>query len=602
MAMDFDGPAAIVEDAYNRSVALADDAVQEMTGFIERLEQNLYSPAAINVQWQTLPAPTLPGIPTQPILPGATFNPGATKPGALDATLEPVQIDDFTVLPPTLTAGEAPEVNFGTVPLLPAVNDVAVPDAPTVVLPDLPQMLSLQTVTFGGVNLHEDWLDKLDEIPELQIIQPTRLQYTRGPGYASTLLDNLKATINARLMGGSGINPNVEQALFDRMRDRETQLALGRTAEVNRTVEALNFPLPPGVLVGMQSDAQREYFDKLSGASRDITIKQADLEQTNLANAIQSAIALESQLIDYSYKIELLTFEAAKALADNEIQVLNAQIEQYKALLAGYDSYARAYDTLIKAELSKVEVFKAQLEAEGQKVAINTALVNQYKAEIEGRMAQVEIFKAQVSAAQTLVELERARIQTAGEQIRAFVALTNAEMSKVEIFKAKISADGLKLDGYRTQAQAYQAKAGAQAERARAMIAQYDAQVRAKGLEWEGFRSLIGAETARVESIARQTGIAFDGYKVAVTANQAQAELYSRVWEANMKQYEASATLTMQAAKINQDALLHTRNANLDAAKVGAQVTGQKVASAFNIVNTSATISGQATLTQVINS
>ncbi|MFX5960807.1 hypothetical protein ABTE72_18695, partial [Acinetobacter baumannii] len=110
-----------------------------------------------------------------------------------------VQIDSFEVTPPELNFGQAPTLNIGQAPALPEVRDVAVPDAPDVLLPDAPQFLQLQTHTFGGVNLHEDWLEKLDDIPTLSVLQPAPFQHKPGAKYASQLLDNLKASLNARL-------------------------------------------------------------------------------------------------------------------------------------------------------------------------------------------------------------------------------------------------------------------------------------------------------------------------------------------------------------------------------------------------------------------
>lgn len=55
-------------------------------------------------------------------------------------------------------------------------------------------------------------------------------------------------------------------------------MALAREQEVMRTAEELGFPLPSGVLAGLLADAGREFHDKLSGLSRDIAIKQAELE------------------------------------------------------------------------------------------------------------------------------------------------------------------------------------------------------------------------------------------------------------------------------------------------------------------------------------
>jgi hypothetical protein len=90
------------------------------------------------------------------------------------------------------------------------------------------RFLSLTTHSFGGVNLHEDWLDKLDDMPELQLLEPAPFEFKRAPGYASELMGNLKAILAARIQGGTGLKPVVEQAIWDRSRDRETQVALAR--------------------------------------------------------------------------------------------------------------------------------------------------------------------------------------------------------------------------------------------------------------------------------------------------------------------------------------------------------------------------------------
>lgn len=592
MALDFNGPATIVLDAYNRSVALATSAKSDMTSFLAALNGSVYEAPKVDVKFTALATPSMPAIPGVPTLPTSSFVVPANQPGAITSTLPAIQIDEFTGVMPALSTAAPPQVQFGAVPALPTIREVAIPDAPTVNLPALPDLLQLDTHTFGGINLHEDWLDKLREIPELTILQPTKLQYTRGPAYTSQLLDNLKANLNSRMQGGTGLSPGVEQAIWDRARDRETQVALSKEQEVMRSFETFGFPMPAGAIVGQLADARREYQDKLSGLSRDIAIKQADLEQQNLRDAISAATQLEAQLIDYSYKIEQLAFEAAKALADNEIAAFNSNIEHYKALLAGYQAYEAAYDTLIKSELAKIEVFKALLSAEQTKAQINATLVQQYRVQIDGALAGIEVYKAQISGALALVEVEKSRIAAAGEQIRAFVAVNNAEMSKVELYKAQISADNIKMDGYRTQVQAYTAKAGAQAEKARVAIAGFQALISAKGLEWDGWKARLSAEVAKVDVAAKQSSILVDGYKVGATAAQAQAELSARMWEASMRQYESAQTITLQAAKINTDALMHTNDARMEAAKVGAQVMSQQTASAFNIVNTSASISG----------
>lgn len=592
---DINGPAELVQDKYSRSVELASAATSAANGFQQALNASIYTPPTVSVQWQTLAAPDLPPIPDLPELPEIDLKAPTGEPSALDATIGSVQIDDVDITMPALSFPAAPSLAIGQAPVLPEVRDVAVPDAPTVALPDAPEFLALQTHTFGGINLHEDWLDKLDDIPALSIMQPVPFSYSPGAKYASQLLDNLKATLNARIQGGTGLAPAVEQAIWDRARDRETMLALAKEQEVLRGAEALGFALPSGVMAGQLADARREYHDKLSGLSRDIAIKQAEMEQANLQQATTLALQLETTLLDDCYKLEMLAFETAKTAADNAIAAHNAAIEHFKALLAGYQAYASAYDAVIKAELNKVEVFKALLSAEQTKADINRALVERFKAEIDGAMAAVQIYQARVGAAKTLVELEGTRIQAGAEQVKAFVATVNAETAKADMYRAAVGAEGTKVEAFRALTGAYAAKVGAQAEKARVEIAKLGARVQAKGLEWDGWKARLSAASAEVEAAARKSSVIVDGYRIGASAAEAQAGAVSRIWESNIKQYEAGTNITLQAAKINTDAVLHANDARMEAAKVGLATSSQRLASAWSMVSAAASISGSVT-------
>ncbi|MDD2711287.1 MAG: hypothetical protein PHU77_00065 [Simplicispira sp.] len=594
---DISGPSAIVADKYAKSTSFADQAMSQVANFQAALGASIYSPPTINAQWSTQAGPALPAIPDLPDLPDVEFDEPTDQPSDLTNDLKDVQIDDFDVSPPEMNFGQAPTLTVGQVPQLPEMRDVEVPDAPEVEMPEIPQFLEISTHNFNGIDLHEGWLSKLSTIPELSILQPAPFQYSPGARYASQLLDSLKANLNARIHGGTGLAPAVEQAIWSRARDRETQIALAREQDVLRGAEALGFPLPSGVLAGQLADARREYHDKLSGLSRDIAIKQAELEQQNVKDAVQSALQLESSLLDGAYKIEMLAFEAAKAAAENAVTAYNAALEHYKTLVEGYRVYASVYESVMKGELAKVEAFKALLQAEETKANINKSLVERYKAEIEGRMARVEIFKAQVGAAKTLVELEQARIQAGGEQIRAFVATVSAETAKADLYKSQVQAESAKQEAYGAQVRAYGAKVGAQAEKARVEVAKFQAHVSAKAMEWDGWKAKVSAAVAKMDAAARQASITVDGYRLGASAAEAQAGAVMRQWEANIKQYEAGQNIILQTAKVNSDATIHANDARMEAAKVGLATASQQLAGAWAAVSASASISGGVTET-----
>lgn len=587
------GPAEIVQDKYARSVELAEAAALDAKSMQDALNASLYAPPTVSVHWSTMAAPTLPAVPSLPTLPTVTFATPSGQPAelALDA-VAPVIIDGFDTLPPELNFPTAPTITIGSAPVLSDVRDVAIPDAPEVALPDAPQFLSLSTHTFGGVNLHEDWLTKLEDIPQLELLEPAPFEFRRPARYASQLLEGLKAVIASRIHSGSGLAPTVEQAIWDRARDRETQTALARERDITRSAEALGFPLPSGALAAQLADARREYYDKLAELSREIAIKQAELEQSNVKEAIQHGLTLESAMMDEAAKFDALAFEAAKSAADNALAVYNARLEQYKTLLDAYRTYASAYETVIKAELNKVEVFKAMLAAEETKANINKSLVDRYRAEIDGRMASVEIYKARVQAAQTLVSLEQTKLQAGGEQIRAYVAAINAETSKVELHKQMVMAEGTKQEAYKNQVQAYGSKVSAQAEAARLGIAQTQAKIAAKELEWRGWSAKLSAEVAKMDASAKQSAILVDGYRVGANAVEANASSLMRRWEADIRQYEAGTQVVLQTAKMNNDMAIQTNNARLDATKIGLATASQRAASAWSMVSASASISG----------
>ena len=592
--------AEIVNEKWDHSLVLIDAATEAVERFQEALNNSVYTPQTISADWELLPAPQLPEVGEVPEMPDIDLELPQDVPGPLTATMLDVEIDDFTEEAPEPDYGTAPVLSIGTAPTLPTLREVPVPDAPEIVMPDAPEFLTLTVHPAPSINLREEWLDKLDDVPTLTLLEPAQFAYSPGARYASQLLDNVKATLNANLAGGTGLSPQVEQAIWARALDRETTIALAQEQEVLRADEALGFPMPSGVLAGQLADARRGYYDKLSDLQREVAIKQSELEQANRVQTIQAVIQLELGLMDDAYKIEQLAFQAAKEVADNAIAVHNARITQFGALLDGYRTYASVYDTLIKAELSKVTLFEAMLKSEQTKADINQSLVGRYKAEIESRMASVEIYKARVGAAQTLVELERTRIQAGGEQIKAYVAQISGEQAKAELYKTRLEGEQIKAQIWGERVRAYGFKTSAKSEKARAEVAKFQALISAKALEWDGYKARLSAASAEVDAAASKSGMILNAYSASARAIEAKALNFTRRWEADIQQYQAITNITFQAAKINADAVQHANDARIEVAKVGYATSTQRLASASAMVGANAGISGSATLTQTI--
>ena len=587
-------PAEQVDETFTNAQAYAAAATAGLTPFTNALNAAVQANQipTISFSWVTPEAPELPEMPDVPVMPTIAFNEPTNVPGEFTEVLPGIAIDTAVPAMPELEVPAAPVLNFGLTPVVPAINSVTVPDAPTVTVPEAPTFLTLTPVAFGGVNMHEDWLAGLAAMPTLDLLEPTPYSYARGPEYASQVLDTLKAKLLERLSGGTGLPAHIEQLIFGRAVDREAKQAQANVDEVMRSGENLGYHFPPGVVAAQLRQAQKNLHDKASELSREIAIKQAELEQSNIRDTITAGVQLEGTLIDYSYKLEALTFETAKVAAENALAIYNAAVEKFRGLLQAYQTYTGAYKTLIDAELSKVEVYKAQLAGEQAKADINKTLVDQYKAQIEAGMSTVEIYRAQVGAAQTLVELEKAKIGAAGEQIRAFTATVNAETSKVEAYKALVQAESVKGDIYKSQVAAYTSRAQVQGELARAQVSRYEAIARAKSAEWEGYRARLGAESTRLQALGQQSEAQLAGFKAHASAIEYKAQSYIARWNASVTNYQKGRELLLQTAKINSDNLLATRAAALDASKAGAQVYAQLTSSAWGMIHASASVSG----------
>lgn len=587
------GASAVVQSTINQATSLGNSLTGQVGALTAALAATLYTPPTVTLSWNTPPMPgpeTLPDMPALPDVPALTAPP---TPGALNEALPTVVIDTMTDALPALSFPAAPVVEIGAMPAIPTPRDVALPDVPMIVLPSAPSMLTLNIPAFGGINTHDSWLAKLDDVPQMQLTRPGVLSYQPGERYASELLTQIGGVLLERLRGGTGLAPAVEQAIWDRSREREMRAAMAQVDEARRTMQSLGFVLPPGALAARIRSAQQDAADKISSHGRDVAIKQAELEQENLKTAIAQGIEMERSLIDQAMRIEQLAFEAARAAAQNEVELFNAEVKQYEAQLTAFRTYAEVYKELIAAETAKVEVYKAQLSAEETKAQINTTLVAAYKAAIDAQLAQVELYKGQLSGAQAFMQVEQLRLQAAGEQIKAFSAQVSAEVSKVEIYKAGVAAETSKVGAFEAQTRAFSAKVSAQAEQARANATRFSALAQAKSAEWDGFKAQVSAQASIAQAAASRASVMIDGFKAKATAATAKAEMATKTYEVSLKQYEAGMSSALAQAKINSENIIWAKNAHQEAAKAGMQSLSTLAASAFSIVRAGANLTGE---------
>jgi chromosome segregation ATPase len=454
--------------------------------------------------------------------------------------------------------------------------------------------LAINVQPFAGIDNHSGWLDRLSEMPaDLVLSEPAPFAAPVTNRYDSALLQEMVGLLRQRMAGSTGIAPAVEQAIWGRGRAREAVAAEANTAEIMRTSEARGFAFPDGALHAALREAQRVSLAKSAELSRDIAIKQAELEQANARHAIEQGVALESQLIGYANNIEQRAFEAARFAAQNAVEIYNAIVAKYRVALDKYNTYASIYRSLIETETAKVAAYRASVEAETAKVDINKSLIEEQRLQIEVRNARIAAYRAELEGVQSLLAVDKLKIESFAERIRAYVAELEAETTRVEAYKARIGADQARTDIYRAQVEAHVAKINSASATARTRADIYDAEVRAFATRVQAYGTRVNAEAEKA-----RTAVSIEGLKVevaklnteqATSNNQLQIEQY----KALITGYEAAKQVATQQAKLISDNYFTLKSILADAAKVGAQVNAQMAASAYGTIQANAEISGR---------
>lgn len=548
------------------------------------------TPPVITAVFPTGPTSPLVSIPAPPTnLQSVVW----TAPGLPAAFTEPLVIEDsipapFDQSPPVLSFGAAPTPFSEVVPDAPGVDTNFTYPTLSLSLPSAPSLISINVSPFEGFTMPQFTAETINT---LNIVAPSVREYVPGAMYTSTLLTELKDTLYDRIHnGGTGLNPNIETAIFDRAREREARTQADGLAQLDR-MEAFGFSLPPGVYVDARLKLLTETNYQQAGASREIMIKQAELEQANVLKALDVATSLEGKLIDYSNSVEQRIFEGCKYATEAGVQVYNAQVQAYSAYLEAYKTKVSIYEAQIRAENLRIEAYKSQLEAEKTKAQINTALVEQFRVLSEVALSNVEIYKAEIDAIRAKAEIEKLKVDIYGEQVKAYGARVNAFTAQVEGFRAVIQAEASKQDAFKSSVEAYSAQVTAAVKIIEAKIEAYKGRIASKTAEFDGYKAAVQAESSRAQSIAQSNSSIIEAYKATVQGNAAYNETLTKQWQVALDQTQRVTEIAVSTAKANAELYMTTRSLALDAAKVGAQVSAQLGAASLNALNWSTSIS-----------
>ncbi|MGZ4972505.1 MAG: hypothetical protein ACXWDN_07080 [Limisphaerales bacterium] len=257
--------------------------------------------------------------------------------------------------------------------------------------------------------------------PPLPVITEIVANFPKQTEYVSKLLTDVESVLDGLILNlrQTGLNPVIEQQIWDRGRERTLAAAQGAIDNINRQFARAGWQLPQGDQVEAIYAAQEQQAEADITESRNIAVAQADLEQKNLQFAIQQGVALCTALANIHMQLQAQYIEAEKARVETLAELNKLNVEVFKELVDADVAYVQGKLGIYKTE---AEVFSTEVNAEASRVKSGVELMSAdlaYKAKkVE---VDVEIIKANISTLLAKNEL-LIKTMTSEAQLQAQIA------------------------------------------------------------------------------------------------------------------------------------------------------------------------------------
>ena len=569
------------------------DAISAATLATDSFTNNILQPTTSSVSFIPLstPIPSVGSVekPSKPIITqDVRLGPGDINIDAIPLT---------SIVPPEFDVGDV-ELNLPSPPS--PVNSVIpdrssidptfiLPTSPSTTLPSVPTIESLNIPTSLGLDLpiFNTTLPTSNDI----VVPGTTFSFTEDL-YSSDLLDQVKSVLQTRLQGGSGLSPIVEAAIWNRGRDREhtSSLQAERVLLVERS--QTGFSRPPGSTAAALDRVMQETQSKMIELSREIMIKQAEMEQENLKHTIQQVITLEDTLIKTNQLINQRAFEVAKYLQDYAVELYKVAVSRYNSQLEAYKASATVYQTRIQAELSKIEIFKAEIEAEKIKGTINEQNIRIYLAQIEGVKADADIYRTLVSAASEKLKGEQLKLEIYKTDIMAFGEIAKAKASEYTIYSeqikgelAKVQITESKIKGYASRIEGYAAQSNVAIKSAELDYNLQELKIKKYMADSDAYVKKVQADQSIYQSAVDLYKGEVQMYIGDISKVNTAAELSIKQAENTILQNKHAADIGIENARISLAAVQGSYNALIEQAKAAGSIQAQIASSSLSAVH-----------------
>lgn len=501
----------------------------------------------------------------------------------------PVQINPVPRPAPIDTSGK---------PTRPTINEVALPPDPDLGEPVQPGLLDITIPTKPTITLPTF----LATVPTFDDVPPSTSLEWEEKTYVPLVQNELAATIKLMLAGGYAMPDVVERALFDKVAEREDANARQAIDAAYDDFAARGFSMPPGMLVEQVNAIREKALLQKNTLSRDVHTKAAEWQITNQREAMAQGIAIEGLLTQRFMDEAGRIFEAAKFRVEIEITRFNAKAAAHNVKISTINALIAVFEAETKAELSKLEEMKLEIEAEALKGQINEQLTRMYAQRMEAVKIRAQVFATRIDGVKAQTDIEKTKIEGYRADIEAYSAGLDAEKKRFEAYEAELRAEGSKAAIIDGMARAFAATVEGITAKGNLKVAVVNAKLRSIEVGAAKYTALLQAERERVnaELAVIQANVAAWGglvekFRADVQLATAAGDIEIRAEEANVRNSLAYFDIRAKQFDSSMARLIENVRIRKEAIQAAGTMASQLAAGAMSAMHVQASISGSGT-------
>ncbi len=503
-------------------------------------------------------------------------------------------VPNFDDQAPNMDIGSLPDVTNVTMPAdIPSITTPDMPSAPDLNVPDAPTLPGIDFPSPPSVTIPTFEMD----LPNVDWDLPQNFNYA-DPAYTSDIWASLLHKVLTNIEnGGTGLEPAVEQDLYNRAIARQEIENERMYTEAENYFAARGFNLPPGALSGRLAEISREISRNNTDLSEKITISQAELAQKNTQFFVDKGIQLEGILRDFFDKQAQRAFQASVENARIGIEIVNAAINTYNSKIEKYKAYAATFEARVRAALLVLEGYRTQVETCGIKAEVQKNLLAIYTTQLEALRTKVDLYATQMKAVGIKTEVERTAIEAYRAQVQAYATTMEGNRIKYEVFNSKVKAKMTEVEAYSERVKAFIARVEALNIKADVAYKKAGISLQKNQLKADTYKAKLAGYLAKVKAVSEEGQMKLRSYQEQILAHTADREDYVAKNKIELQR----STVDIENARLKLQRAIASVQASLESIKAinGLQIEGTKgimnvaaqlAASAMNSVTASAHI------------